>query len=211
VPPAADPTAVELEQLRRPLQGDPAALYRLRIPATGGLRLALLVAGERGRMTISERFGSAASITSWVGRGESTVYDLREGCRIVGADVSDLLGVTALPMPQAVRLMVGRLPALPEDVVWVRPDGRVVVDGGRWTALVTLRPDPWRVVEVRDGADPDSGWRITVSDHSSTVPSELRIRKPGGRWAELDLVRLEWKERNELPALPDLPVCVASP
>jgi hypothetical protein len=209
----ADPAAVrlELDRLRRPLQGDPAALYRLRIPAAGGLRLAILVAGERGRMTISEQFGSAATITAWVGHGGSTVYDLREGCRIDGADVSDLLGVTALPMPQAIRLMVGRLPALPGDEVWVRPDGSVVVDGGSWTALVTVRSDPWRVVEVRDGADPESGWRITISDHSSTVPSDLRVRKPGGRWAELELIRLEWQERNDLPALPDLPVCVASP
>jgi hypothetical protein len=208
-PPAIDPDLVTeaLPTLQRPLEGDPAALYRLRVPNAANLRLSLLVAGEGGRMTVSERFGSALSLTVWRGQEPPDHLDFREGCEIEGAELSQLVGVAVMPMPQAVRLLVGRLPTVGEERIAVRTDGRIQITGSEWSAVVEVRPDPWRVVEVREGMGAEDGWTVTVSEHSGSVPSALKIRKPGHRWAELELIRLEWDEANELPPRPELPPC----
>jgi hypothetical protein len=39
------------------------------------------------------------------------------------------------------------------------------------------------------------------------VPGFIRVKNADGRWAELDLVRLEWNAGRELPPNPDLPIC----
>lgn len=207
---APQTTPADLEAARkaldRPLPGDPAVLYRLRLPSSGGLRLALLTSGGAGRMTVSEPFGSAVSVTAWAGGRDPVFYDLREGCRLVGSDLAMVLGVGAMPLPQAVRLLGGRLPALPEDAV-SQADGRLVVTGRSWSAGVQVAPDPWRIVSVRQVAPSGSGWKLDLDDHTGSVPGRIRITRDG-RWAELDLVRLEWNQGTELPEPPDLPACV---
>ena len=195
------------ERLGRPLTADPAALYRLRIPASGGLRLAVMMSGEDGRLTVSEPFGSAVSLLSWRGAQPPTFYDLKEGCRLEAADLEQALGVAAMPLPQAVRLLVGRLPATEGDEVTESQDGRLLITGQGWTALVTVAPEPWRVVAVEDGNPQGVAWRITLRDHTVDLPREVRVAKIGGRWAELERVALEWKLSPELPPLPDLPLC----
>ncbi len=209
-PSLIDPALVHqsLPELLRPLEGDPAALYRLRVPNAANLRLALLVAGDAGRMTVSERFGSALSLTAWEGGAELDLFDFREGCMVAGAELSQILGVAVIPMPQAVRFLVGRLPALAGDGVEVRPDGSVEISGSGWAAVAEVRPGPWRVVGLRERGHRGGGWTIAVSNHSGAVPSVLTIRRPSRGWAELELVRLEWDEDNRLPALPALPECV---
>lgn len=208
-PPAVDPGLVRLAlpELQRPLEGDPAALYRLRVPNAANLRLALLVAGDAGRMTISERFGSALTLTAWKGEEAPDLLDFREGCMVRGADLTRILGVAVMPMPQAVRFLVGRLPAAGSDRVAVRPDGLIEITGDRWSAVAEVRPEPWRVVMIREVADGNRGWTVTITDHAAAVPAALTIRKPGEGWAELELVRLEWDEANQLPPRPQLPPC----
>lgn len=200
-----------IEKLNRPLTGDPAALYRLRVSSSGGLRMSVLTSGEDGRLTVSEPFGAAVSLTSWSGSRQPTFFDLREGCQIEGMDLEQALGVAAMPLPQAVRLLSGRLPATGEDWVAPREDGRVLVEGLDWAALVTVAADPWRVVLVEQIDTEDRGWRFELSDHSLSVPGFVRVENADGRWAELELVRLEWSEGGELPSLPDLPLCSAVP
>jgi len=197
------------DHLARSLPGDPAALYRLQVPSTGGLRLVVRTSGGQGRLTVSEPFGSAVSLTAWTASDPPVFFDLQEGCRLDTADMSQVLGVRALPVPAAVRLLGGRLPTEAGDSVSVRRDGRLVVEGRGWTAVVTIEPDPWRVVSVEEGrADGARGWRIDLSQHTSSVPGFLRVEQGSGRWAKLELVRLEWKDGDDLPALPDLPLCV---
>lgn len=205
-------SGVDLEAARtrlgRPLTADPAALYRLRIPASGGLRLAVMMSGDDGRLTVSEPFGSAVSLLSWTGARPPTFYDLKEGCRLEAADLEQALGVAAMPLPQAVRLLVGRLPAADGDEVSQSPDGRLLVTGRGWSALVTVAPEPWRVLAVEDGDPRGARWRLSLSDHTDWLPGQIRVQKVGGRWAELELVRLEWTQQEQLPPLPDLPLCV---
>lgn len=200
-----------IEKLSRPLSGDPAALYRLRVSSSGGLRVAVLTSGDEGRLTVSEPFGSAVSLTSWTASQPPTFFDLRKGCRLESSDLERALGVAAMPLPQAVRLLVGRLPALSEDKVTPREDGRVLIEGRHWAALVSLAADPYRVVSVEEAASRGRGWSFELRDHSLSVPGFVRVRNPDGRWAELDLVRLEWSERGELPPRPDLPPCSVGP
>ena len=165
--------------------------------------------GGQGRLTVSEPFGSAVSLTAWTVSDPPVFFDLREGCRLDTADMSQVLGVRALPLPAAVRLLGGRLPTEPGDSVSVRGDGRLVVEGRGWTAVLTVEADPWRVVSVEEErADGGPGWRIDLSQHTSSVPGFLRVEQASGRWARLELVRLEWKDGDDLPALPDLPPCV---
>jgi hypothetical protein len=197
-------------RLNRPLPGDPAALYRLRVSSSGGLRMSVLTSGEDGRLTVSEPFGSAVSLTSWSGSQQSTFFDLREGCQIQATDLEQALGVAAMPLPQAVRLFGGRLPATGDDWIAPREDGRILVEGLRWAALVTVAADPWRVVSVEQVDAPGRGWRFELSDHSLSVPGFVRVENADGRWAELELVRLEWNEGGELPSPPNLPLCVDS-
>jgi hypothetical protein len=199
-----------IEKLNRPLSGDPAALYRLRVSSSGGLRMSVLTSGEDGRLTVSEPFGAAVSLTSWSGSHQPTFFDLREGCQIQATDLEQALGVAAMPLPQAVRLLGGRLPATGDDWIAPREDGRILVEGLDWAALVTVAADPWRVVSVEQVAE-GRGWRFKLSDHSLSVPGFVRVENADGRWAELELVRLEWNEGGELPSPPDLPLCTAEP
>lgn len=200
-----------IDKLRRPLSGDPAALYRVRVSSSGGLRLALLTSGDQGRLTVSEPFGSAVSLTAWTGSRPPTFFDLRQGCRLEASDLGQVLGIAAMPLPQAVRLLIGRLPAVADDRLTPRTDGRIFVEGQGWGAFVTVRDDPWRVVSVEEGRDRGPGWRLELGDHSLSVPGSVRVENGDGRWAELELVRLEWNDGGELPSLPDLPYCVGEP
>jgi hypothetical protein len=198
------------DELSRPPSGDLGALYRLRVPSSGGLRLALLTRGELGRMTISEPFGSAVSLTAWGGAAAPEVFDLRAGCRLPAADLSAVLGVGSLPLAQAARLLGGRLPALPEDRVEIDEAGRLTLAGDWGSGIVTLAPDPWRVVSfAQQGVSEEASWKLRLDRHTLSVPGRIRVEGGDGRWAELELVRLEWDEIGELPALPQLPLCDA--
>jgi len=195
-------------KLGRPLPGDMAALYRLRVPSSGGLRLAVLTRGDTGRLTISEPFGSAVSLTSWTGPRSAQLYDLKAGCRVRIADVSRILRVSRLPLPEVVRLLGGRLPAVGYDRVAAGPAGTLTVRGDGWSCRVRLGSDPWRVLEVTGPAEADSpAWRIRLSRHTSSVPGFVRADRRNGDWAELELVRLEWNVVKALPPLPVLPEC----
>lgn len=208
-------TAPQLESavvhLNRPLPGEPAALYRLRVRSSGGLRLAVRTSGLQGRLTVSEPFGSAVSITSWEGSEPPTFFDLREGCRLEASDLSQVLGIGILPLPQAVRLLGGRLPTAEGDRISLREDGLLLIEGPGWAAVVTVMPEPWRVVSVEEMGSGRSGWSLKLSDHTSSVPGFVRVEQRGGRWAELDLISLEWKEGDTLPDLPELPDCTLRP
>lgn len=207
-PVGAAPVAEAIDLLARPLPGDLAALYHLRVPSSGGLRLSVLEAGGDGRMTVSEPFGAAVSITSWSSAGPSRFFDLRRGCRLDAVDVSATLGVAAMPMPQAIRLLGGRLPAVGDDRVLARSGTAVEVTGTDWRVLVTVAPAPWRVTEVEElAADGRRGWRIRLSDHTASVPGKLRIEGSERGWAELELIRLEWDGDRDLPSEPELPPC----
>lgn len=192
----------------RPLPGDPSVLYRLRIPSSGGLRMSVLTSAGGGRLTISEPFGSAVSVTAWQGDTPPVFFDLREGCRLEASDLSRALGVGAMPLPQAVRMLCGRMPATAEDSVSPVGGSRFLVEGRGWAAEVEVAGDPWRVVSVHEAGRSASGWRIVLEDHTGSVPGSLRLKRGDGRWAELELVRLEWHEEGKLPELPDAPLCV---
>jgi hypothetical protein len=200
-----------IERLGRPPSGDPAALYRLRVASSGGLRMGVLTSGDAGRLTVSEPFGSAVSLTAWSGSESTAFFDLREGCRLETADLELVLGVGAMPLPQAVRLLAGRLPATPNERLSGQEDGRILVEGRGWSARISVAPEPWRVVAVEESRDPQAGWRLDLSDHSLSVPGSIRVENRDGRWAELELVRLEWNDGAELPPLPDIPPCVLEP
>jgi hypothetical protein len=207
--PAFDRTELESARsdLMRPLPGDPAALYRLRVPATGGLRLAILTSGSTGRLTISESLGSAISVTAWTGSGGGYFYDMGEGCRIESTDLSRVLGVSALPLPEAVLLLAGRLPATEDDTVVVTDESRLFARGDRWAAEIIVSADPWRVTAVREITRGSSGWKIVLGNHTGSVPGKVRLTTSKRRWAELELIRLEWHQDVELPVLPELPWC----
>ncbi len=200
-------TQTAIEFLSRPLRGDPAALYRLRVGKSAGLRMSLLTSGEEGRLTISRPFGGAVSVTAWQGGQPPTFFDLREGCRLHTTDLERALGVAAMPLPQAVRLLGGRLPALADDWISLHEDGQILIEGARWAALVRVAANPIRVISVEEVGATDHGWRIELGEHTLSIPGFVRVDNPNGRWAELRLVRLEWNEGEELPPLPDLPFC----
>ena len=211
--PDSPPVDLELaiKRLSRPLSGDPALLYRLRVKASSGLRLSILTSGEDGRLTVSKPFGAAVSLTSWSGTRQPTFFDLREGCRIRAIDMEQALGVAAMPLPQAIRLFVGRLPAAGDDWITPREDGRILIEGIRWAALVTVAGEPLRVVSVEQAGVEERGWTFELSDHRLSVPGFIRVENSDGRWLELELVGLEWSEGSELPSLPDLPLCTDDP
>ncbi len=198
-----------LDELAAPPTGNLAALYRLHGRAAGSLRLSVLVVGPRGRFSVSERMGSALSIAAWGPAGAGELYDLREGCRLVGGGAAEVFGFRALPLPQAARLLAGRLPAEDDDRVVVLPTGQLRIDGRGWGAVVRLAPDPWRVVEVRqrDGEDL-AGWRVEISEHAGSVPTALEVTGADGRWVRLAAVQIQWSTVDELPPLPELPRCV---
>lgn len=198
------------EALSAPLSGDLAALYHLRVPSSGALRLAVLAVGGDGRMTISEPFGGALSVTAWAAGRPTRVYDLRDGCWRGAEDAVAGLGVTAMPLPQAVRLLGGRLPAVVGDHLVERADGRLEITGDQWRALVTVAPEPWRVTAVAELTPTgEAGWHVLLRGHSGSVPGTVRIEGAHRGWAELELVRLEWYDGNVLPDEPRLPPCGA--
>jgi hypothetical protein len=170
--------------------------------------LSVLTAAGSGRITISEPFGSAMSLTAWTGQSTPEVFDLRERCRFTTEDLSGVLGVGNLPLPQSVLLLGGRLPSLAGDRIELTDDGRLRVVGRSWEGVITIEPEPWRVTAVEDvPADGSSGWRARLTDHTSSVPGKVRVTGVDGRWAELELVRLEWNVNEELPPVPELPLC----
>ena len=195
-----------MARLSRPLPGDPAALYRLRVPASGSLRLGLLTLAGAGRITVSEALGSALSVVAWGGGGGPLLYDLREGCVVGISDLSGVVGVGSIPLPGVVRLLGGRLPAVAGDRVRVTEAGRVRISGVDWEAEVTLAPDPWRVLTV-DQVPVGTGWHVELGKHTSSVPGRVVVEHPEEDWAELELIRLEWSRVEELPPLPELPPC----
>jgi len=200
--------AEAMELLTRPLPGDFAALYGLRVARSGGLRLAVVTAGDDGRMTISEPFGAAVSLTAWSGRGPAVFYDMDEVCRREVVDLEEVLGAGALPLNQAVRLLGGRLPVTPGDEVVFGSGGTIDVRGTGWAARIRLAASPWRIVELSElRADGGGGWRLELGDHTSSVPGTIRLENSDGRWAELKLKRLEWPEQASLPDLPTFEPC----
>lgn len=195
-------------ELTRPVPGNLAALYRLRVPSSGGLRLSVLTLGQEGRATISEPFGAAVSLTAWSEGGRQVVFDLRKQCRFVASSVSGVLEVGALPLPRAVLLLAGRLPALQGDRVEIVGDGGLRVVGDGWQGLVFVAEDPWRVTSVEDRTTgEDKGWRIQLRDHTSSLPGWMKVTGADGRWAELELIRLQWGTIDTLPPMPELPWC----
>ncbi len=204
--PTADGLADAQAALSKPMSGDLAALYHLRIPSSGGLRLSIVELGQEGRLTVSEPFGSMVSLVAWEHGGQTRLFDLRQGCQLRGGDLSSVLGVAAIPLPQAARLLGGRLPAAGEDRINPTEDGTLEIVGADWSATITVAGDPWRVVAA-EGPAGAGAWRLQLKQHSGSVPGWLRVDSADGRWAELELVRLEWDTLSELPSLPSLPDC----
>ncbi len=192
--------------LARPLTGDLAALYRLTVKASGGLRLSVLTHGRAGRLTISEPFGSAISLAAW-GR-KTELFDLRHGCRMAGAGERALFFGGRVPLAELARLLGGRLPAVAGDRMTVLPGGRLIIRGHGWSCTVRLAHDPWRVTEVDGPADTARPrWRIRLGRHTSSLPGFLRAEWGHGEWAELELSRLQWNTVKALPPLPAFPPC----
>jgi hypothetical protein len=209
-PPAPDIPRGQLEDAARVL-GEPlpprvAALYRLQVPESSGLRASLLTADDAGRLTVSDSFGRAVLLAAWSRDGEATLYDLDAGCAVSGADLSAVVGAGGLPVEQAVRLLAGRLPAVDGDVVRIG-SGQLEVDGTTWSARVTVAGDPWRVLEVRSGTRAAEAWSITLGEHTGALPKEIRIERADGQWARLELIRRQLTGLGPLPDLPDLPPC----
>jgi len=205
---SVDPTRMaEAEAaFNAPLPGELAVLYRMRIPRSGSLSLTVITDGASGRWTISEPFGSAVSMTAWNHAGDTLLYDMEVGCRRPVEDLREVVGIDAFPMTQAARLLAGRLPAAPGDRVVVTGGGEFEIHGDGWGVTAYVTADPWRVVEVR----PLRGrWRIMLEEHEGSVPRRIRVKAGRGRWAELELSRIEWPEEVSLPALPAFPACVA--
>jgi hypothetical protein len=211
-PPPAPVTAEELENAVAALAGSPptgvAALYRLRVSSTSGLRASFSTSAGGGTMAISDSFGRALVMASWTDDGRSVLYDLDAGCRIPGADLAGMIGAGGLPVEQAVRLLSGRLPAAAGDRIDVRAGG-LEITGEGWSARVTVTGDPWRVLEVRAGNGADAAWRIELGDHTGSIPKAVYVERSDGDWARLTLVRRETTGNDALPELPDLPVCTA--
>ncbi len=191
-----------VKALRRPLPGPFVALYRLRVPSTGGLRLSVIAESDRGRMTVSENLGGALVVAGWDNRG-SEVFDLRKGCRLEGESALGALGIGSLPLDRVILLLGGRAPAIEGDRVrsWTM-DGWMEINGEEWRAVAQFKADPVRIVSLR-GED----WAVELGDHTSSVPGTLRVESGSGDWAELELIRLQWEYSGDLPPLPDLPVC----
>jgi hypothetical protein len=204
--PAGGPPIEEgAEHLSRPLPGTMVALYRMRVPSTGGLRLSVAGADDGpGRMTVSEPFGAAVLLAGWEAGQSPSAFDLRKGCRLDRPSWPGDLGLGGLPLRRLLRLLGGRLPALTVGEVR-RVDDRVLeIAVGRDTVRATLARDPWRVVSVVGG-----GFEIDLEGHTSSLPGRLRFRSSDGERADLELVRLQWHHDGEWTALPDLPACVS--
>jgi hypothetical protein len=207
-PPAGGaPLEEGIAALTRPLPGELAALYRLRVPGTGTLRLTVATRGPAGRLSVSEPFAGAVSVAAWDDSASpARLYDLREGCRVEASSLTAVLGVGRLPLPQAARLLAGRLPALEGDRLSLEPEARAVdVAGASSSYRATLAQSPWRVTRVAG-----DGWSVALDRHTVSVPGSVRVEHADGRWAELELLRLEWPEDPSLPEEPELPSCAAA-
>jgi hypothetical protein len=204
-------TDVQLEQARealgRPLANNLAALYKLRVPRSSGLKASIRTVGDQGRLGITGPFGDVVSLAAWQAGEMGEMFDLKEGCRIPRVNLDAVLGAGRLPLAQAILLLAGRLPAMAGDRVSITPDGELEVVGLDWSARVAVAADPWRVVEVRAVTRGEPAWRISLSDHDGHVPTEIRIDRSDGDWARLKLVRLVFTVGGALPPLPDLEVC----
>ena len=157
-------------------------------------------------MSVTEPFTGLLSLTAWSAGEPPRVWDMRHGCRLDRAELSDVLGLSAMPLAQAVRLLGGRLPVGPSDSVLVSSDGLLRIDGGGWSCTVGVAPAPWRVVRVEDAGE-NGAWWVELGDHGGSIPHTVRVERRDGPWARLELKRLEWKGGQELASLPDLPPC----
>jgi hypothetical protein len=157
-------------------------------------------------MSVSETFTGLLSLTAWSSARPPEVWDLRQACHVDRADLSGVLGVSAMPLAQAVRLLAGRLPVGPEDTVAVSSDGRLWIAGEGWGCAVEVAADPWRVVGVEDARGPGA-WRVDLGDHVGSIPRSVRVEHRDGPWARLELVRMEWNREQQLAPLPELPAC----
>ena len=132
-----------------------------------------------------------------------------EGCRREVDDLEEVLGVGALPLSQAVRLLGGRLPAVAGDEVELDDGGAIEVRRRRLGGHEFVSPQTrggwsrWR--ELGRGRGRMAGGSNS-SSHTSSVPGEIRLENSDGRWAELELTRLEWPERRDR-----CPICRISP
>lgn len=198
--------AEAIAELGRPMPDGMAALYRLRVPRSSGLRLTVNLRGNEGRMSVTEPFTGLLSLTAWSPGELMRVWDMRHGCRLDRAELSDVLGLSAMPLAQAVRLLGGRLPVGPGDSVLVSSDGLLRIDGGGWSGTVAVAPAPWRVVRVEDAGE-NGAWWVELGDHGGSIPHTVRVERRDGPWARLELRRLEWKGDQALASLPDLPPC----
>ena len=70
-----------------------------------------------------------------------------------------------------------------------------------------MATEPWRVMTV-DEVGNEPGWSIVLGNHTGSVPGSVRLNTSNRRWAELELIRLEWHDGGDLPALPEVPWCV---
>ena len=200
--PAVD-TRAGIVALEGPAPADLAALYRIQVPGRGRLRMAVLTSGDAGRLTVTEPFGSAVSITAWDG-DRVRLYDFERDCAAWIAGDELLPAVRALSPERAVRLLAGRLPAAPADVVAIDTGGRVAIRGAGAGLDAALAPDPWRVASA--SAD-DGSWSIEVRHHTGALPAVFDVRDERGRRVGVELLQFEWSEARELPDLPDLPPC----
>ncbi len=203
----ADELATAVAALAGPPATGVAALYRLRVPSTSGLRASITTSADGGRMSISDSFGRALLVAVWTGNRDGELYDLDVGCRVPGADLSAMIGAGGLPVEQAVWLLSGRLPAAAGDRIDVGEDG-LEITGRDWSAHVVVARDPWRVLEVRADTPAATAWRIELDDHTGSIPKSVFVKRADGEWARLELVRRETIGTVALPELPDLPVCV---
>lgn len=191
------------EVLQRPLPGPLVALYRLRVPSTGGLRLSVLADGDTIRLTVSENFGSAVMTAGTDAGGTTEVFDLREGCRLEGVSAGRALGLGAFGLQRIIAMLGGRLPAVDGDRIRTIGDGPLVeISGDQWASVAELATDPPRIRSMR-GMD----WAVELSDHTASVPGTIRVDRTDGEWAEIELVRLKWEFSGAFPDLPDLPLC----
>lgn len=194
--------------LSAPLPNDLSAIYRLRVPKSAGLRMTVLARPDSGRLTVSRSLGSALTTVGWEPTQVPILVDYQEGCSLRSESISRVLGVGSLPLPQAVRLVGGRLPATDRDRVSVQPDGRLLVEGFRWGCLVKVARKPWRVVHVESVRGPsESAWSVRLSKHRGSVPGIVRFESSDDRWAEIELRGVQWNAIAELPGLPDFPPC----
>ncbi len=196
--------AVGIQRLGAPLPGDLSALYRMRVAATGGLRLTVVERGSMGRLVVSRPLGGAVALASWDGNA-ARLFDLEKGCEDDTTQAARIVGLGVLPLRQVPRILGGRLPDGQVDIE-DRDRLEVFVRGDGWTCRAVLGAEPWRVLslELPDGTTAE------LSRHSSSVPGTVKVVNPAGDWVRLELTRLEWDSPAGLPPLPKLKVCPPS-